>query len=112
MAEFLPWPDDTFETVVVGTSLDHVLLLDRVYEEVRRVLAPGGNFIIWTVFIKDSIPYDPYRSDISPVDEFHLFHFDREWFEKGIEEFFIIDDVYRVNVDIDHYFYRLQPKNK
>ena len=33
VAEFLPWEDAQFDTVIAATSLDHVLLLDRALDE-------------------------------------------------------------------------------
>lgn len=83
-AEFLPWADRTFDTVVVATSLDHVLLLDRALREIRRVLRPGGTFVTWVSFQPGAAAYDPYRPDVRPVDEYHLFHFDRPWFEAAV----------------------------
>lgn len=83
-AEFLPWADATFDTVVVATSLDHLLLLDRSFGEIRRVLKPDGRFVTWVSFVPGAAPYDPYRPDSKPVDEFHLFHFDRPGFDKAI----------------------------
>jgi SAM-dependent methyltransferase len=84
VAEFLPWPAGTFDTVVVATSLDHVLLLDRTFREIRRVLKPNGAFVTWVGFQPGAAPYDPYRADVRPVDQFHLFHFDRPWFEAAV----------------------------
>jgi SAM-dependent methyltransferase len=83
-AEFVPWADRTFDTVVAATSLDHVLLLDRALREIRRVLRPDGTFVTWVSFQAGAATYDPYRPDVRPVDEFHLFHFDRLWFEAAV----------------------------
>lgn len=88
VAEFLPWADKTFDLVVAATSLDHVLLLDKALSEIRRVLRPNGYFVTWVSFIPGSPEYDPYSSDITPVDCYHLFHFDRPWFEKIMSQYF------------------------
>lgn len=88
-AEFLPWQDEQFHTVIIGTSLDHVLLLDDVLKEVKRVLVPGGSLVVWTSFIENAKPYDPYAQDIQAVDKYHLFHFNKDFFEESMGKFFI-----------------------
>lgn len=42
----LPFPDGSFATVTAFDVLEHVPYLDRVLREVRRVLAPGGLFVV------------------------------------------------------------------
>jgi SAM-dependent methyltransferase len=79
-AENIPWPDASFETVVVGTSLDHVYLLDVALAEIKRVLRPGGRLLLWTALLPDTPRYDPYAAVIAPLDLFHLFHPGRNWF--------------------------------
>jgi ubiquinone/menaquinone biosynthesis C-methylase UbiE len=86
VCEHLPWPDDTFDVVVVATSLDHVLLLDRSLEEIRRVLKPDGCAALWVSFVAGAERYDPYRAGVAKIDDFHLFHFDRTWFEEMMAE--------------------------
>lgn len=93
LAEFLPWEDKTFSVVVLATSLDHVLLLDRALKEFRRVLEDDGRLIVWVAHIPGADRYDPYRADIERVDKFHLFHFDKPWFEEMLGEHFRIDEV-------------------
>ncbi len=88
VAELLPWRDGTFQTVIAATSLDHVLLLDRALDEIARVLAPRGRFVTWVSFIPGSARYNPYRTDIKPIDPYHLFHFDQTWFEAVLGERF------------------------
>jgi SAM-dependent methyltransferase len=81
-AEFIPFSDHAFETVIAATSLDHTLSLKRALAEIRRVLAPGGHFLIWDGFVKGAPPYDPDDSGLQPVDSYHFFHFDEPWFEE------------------------------
>ena len=88
VGEFLPWIDGSFQAVVIGTSLDHVLLLDRALAEVKRVLRPGGVFLSWVGFLPGSIPYDPFDPLIQPADQYHLFHFDRDWYTELISKYF------------------------
>lgn len=90
MGEFLPWRAGSFETVVVATSLDHVLLLDKCVSEIHRVLKRGGVFLNWVSFVEGAKPHNPYGSVIEPIDEFHLFHFDRVWYEEMISRNFIL----------------------
>ncbi|OHB69191.1 MAG: hypothetical protein A2V70_02130 [Planctomycetes bacterium RBG_13_63_9] len=92
VAEFLPWEDQTFSVVVVGTSLDHVLLLDRALGEIRRVLKPDGHLVTWVSFIPGAARYDPYSPDVQKVDDYHLFHFDRPWFEDLLGVHFIAEE--------------------
>jgi len=110
IAEDLPWPDCTFKVVIAATSLDHVLLPDRAFSEVSRVLAKGGLFLVWVAFIENAPPYEPTNPDIRPVDQFHLFHFSKQSFENSVSKFFVIDHVCRLTVDIEHYFYALRPR--
>ena len=44
-AEALPFPDDSFDTVVAMTVLCTVADLDRALAEIRRVLRPNGRFV-------------------------------------------------------------------
>jgi SAM-dependent methyltransferase len=79
-AETLPWPDASFETVVIGTSLDHVYLLDRSLDEIKRVLTPNGRLLIWTGMFENTRAYDPYAAAYQPPDAYHLFHPGKNWF--------------------------------
>lgn len=88
LGEFLPWDDGAFQSVVIATSLDHVFLLDRSLEEVKRALRPGGVFLNWVAFVPGSVPYDPFDPAMQPVDHFHLFHFDQPWYEELLSRYF------------------------
>jgi SAM-dependent methyltransferase len=80
LGENIPWPDQSFETIVIGTSLDHVYLLDKVLDELKRLLAPRGRLLIWTAMMESTAPYDPYGPTIDQPDAFHLFHPGKNWF--------------------------------
>ena len=109
--EFLPWKDETFQVAVSGTSLDHVLSLERSLEEVQRVLRPGGMYLVWLASIPGSKPYDPRAEDFEPVDRFHLFHFDRKWIEPIFAKYFSIEEVCVIwQPGFDHVFYKLAKK--
>jgi SAM-dependent methyltransferase len=86
VAEWLPFPDRSFDVVIAATSLDHSLSLDRALSEIRRVIKPGGRFLVWDGFVKGSPRYDPSNPDLAPVDDFHFFHFDEGWFEEIMAE--------------------------
>ena len=79
-AETIPWPDASFETVVIATSLDHVYLLDHAFAEIKRVLVPGGRLLIWTAIFDTTPEYAPRGPQFTPPDPFHLFHPGRNWF--------------------------------
>lgn len=97
VAEYLPWADDSFDVVVVATSLDHVLLLDRALDEIHRVLKPDGRLVLWVGFIKGSPCYDPYSSHVEKVDDYHLFHCGESWFLGLLSEQFQVEE----KVDLD-----------
>jgi SAM-dependent methyltransferase len=48
-AQNLPFPDESFDTVVANWMLYHVPDLDRALAEVRRVLRPGGRLVAVTM---------------------------------------------------------------
>jgi SAM-dependent methyltransferase len=108
--EFLPWPDEAFNTVVSGTSLDHVLSLERSLLEVKRVLAPEGQYLVWLASVPGSAAYVEDDPDVKAIDEFHMFHFDRAWIEPLFEKHFTITDATVVSQPgFDHVFYCLRP---
>lgn len=43
---YLPFSDDTFDVVHAGAMLHEVRDIDRALAEVRRVLRPGGTFVV------------------------------------------------------------------
>ena len=88
VAETIPWPDASFETVVTATSLDHTYLLDAALQEVARVLAPGGAFLVWTTLLPESPVYHPYGDAFQPVDDHHLFHPGENWFPALMSRWF------------------------
>jgi ubiquinone/menaquinone biosynthesis C-methylase UbiE len=65
------------------------LLLDKSFAEITRVLKKGGVFVTWVSFVPGARPYDPYRTDIQAIDKFHLFHFDKPWYEEFMNQYFI-----------------------
>ena len=96
-AEFLPWPDESFETVVAATSIDHVYLLDVAIAEFARIMPRGGRLLVWTGLFAQTSKYDPYSSKIVPEDAYHLFHPGRNWFLECFEELFDLQEAYDHN---------------
>jgi SAM-dependent methyltransferase len=102
-AEFLPWENEEFDLVVAATSLDHVVSLDMALSEIKRVLRPGGYFVTWVGFVAGAKRYDPTQPNISPIDRFHLFHFDREWFVELVAIYFTLEEEFALDVE-SHFF--------
>jgi SAM-dependent methyltransferase len=95
--EFLPFEDASFQTVCNATSLDHVIDLERALDESARVLCEGGRLLLWYAHIPDAPP--PPRepgpeeaAEIAPLDQFHLFHLNDDWFLPMLEGRFRIMD--------------------
>ena len=53
----IPFPDDTFEVVVCGEVIEHVIDTDTLLVEIHRVLAPHGRLILTT----PNLAYAPNR---------------------------------------------------
>lgn len=76
----LPFPDQSFDTVVCNSNLEHLFYLDDNIRECLRVLRVGGKFIwmepntghwryrLWLLFGR--FPYLPE----SPTDPYHIRH--------------------------------------
>jgi SAM-dependent methyltransferase len=106
--EEIPWPDWSFQTVVVATSLDHALDLRRALAEIARVLLPSGRLLIWVGFVEGGRSFDPHTDEPTPIDQWHLFHFDKDWFEALMLERFLMIDRYKINSD--EYFYSFRKR--
>ena len=113
LGEYLPWPDSSFSTVISATSLDHCLSLERTLDEMVRVLRPGGHILLWIGSNPGSTKFEPDRSDFIPADQFHLFHFDKAWFEPLLEEEFELLDRLELRCPgYSHILYKLRPKQQ
>lgn len=87
-AEFLPWQANCFDVIICATSMDHFLSLTRSLEEISRVLKAGGKYLVWVGFVSGTKAYNPKANELSAVDDYHLFHFDRPWFESLMANYF------------------------
>ncbi len=47
-AEAIPYPNDTFDCVLANNVMEHLPAPETVYQEVYRVLKPGGHFLFKT----------------------------------------------------------------
>ncbi len=92
ISEYLPWPDESFSTVISATSLDHCMSLDRSLAEMRRVLRPGGRLLLWIDSVPGATRYTPNDPKLELADRYHLFHFNTVWFEPMLTEHFQIVD--------------------
>ena len=102
-AEFLPWPEGYFDTAIIATSLDHCLSLDKTLDELKRVLKQGGRLLIWVGFISGAKEYQPGTKELKALDDYHLFHFDRPWFEQLLAKHFSLSEC--IDNDGQNFFY-------
>lgn len=112
IGEYLPWPDASFSTLISATSLDHCLALERCIEEMVRVLRPGGHIVLWIGSLPGSPKFEPAQPGFTPADDYHLFHFDKTWFEPMLEEAFeLVDRIELRRAGYSHIFYCCRPRN-
>lgn len=110
ISEYLPWSDDSFETVISATSLDHCLSLDKSIKEMIRVLAPGGRVLLWIGSTPGAKEFRPLDPTFEPADDYHLFHFDTAWFEPLLESAFALCEKQQYRrPGYAHVFYCLAP---
>jgi SAM-dependent methyltransferase len=67
--EFIPWPDATFDLVYANNVLEHLENPLAVFDDVRRVLKPGGMLIVKT---PNYWHYVPILARLTPL-RFHRF---------------------------------------
>jgi len=58
-SEKMPFPDGHFDFVFSFNSLDHVEDVDATIAEIKRVVRPGGYFLLLTDVNHDPTPYEP-----------------------------------------------------
>lgn len=67
MAEEIPWEDESFDLAFSDNVLEHLERPGEVFAEVRRVLRPGGLFLVKTT---NRLHYMPLTARLTP----HAFH--------------------------------------
>lgn len=68
-AETIPLVDDFVDIAVARNSLDHVAEPGKVVNEVRRVLKPGGSFLVNVDVEHEKRPLEPHNFSIGEVDQ-------------------------------------------
>ncbi len=101
--EELPWPDSAFDTVINSTSLDHCIDLEKSLRETARVMSVRAILLVWVGFVPGASPYVIGREEPKAADRFHLYHFDRPWFEDLMTKHFRV--VERAQIDVSSHFY-------
>jgi SAM-dependent methyltransferase len=81
-AEAMPLPDDAFDVVSSFNSLDHVDDLGRTIGEIKRVVRPGGLFLLLTELGHEPTWEEPqdfswevvslFEPELRPLDERHF----------------------------------------
>ncbi len=66
----LPYPDESFDAVLCTVSVQYLLRADAVFAEVRRVLRPGGSFLV--SFSNRCFPTKATRLWLSTDDSQHI----------------------------------------
>lgn len=82
--ESLPYPDASFDLVVAFEVIEHLENWRGLLEEARRVLAPGGQFLV-------STPNRLYYTESRGADganPFHVHEFEFEEFRTELQQFF------------------------
>ena len=72
--------------------MDQCLSLDCSLAEIYRVLRRGGRLLLWIDTLSGAPRFEPEDSSFSPIDHFHLFHFDVSWFEPMLDRLFEITE--------------------
>ncbi|WP_125184478.1 methyltransferase domain-containing protein [Hyphobacterium indicum] len=94
VAEFLPWPAESFATVICATALDHVMDLERALSEMHRVLKKDGRLVLWYADVPGMADYPSTpAADRAAVDNYHLFHIDDVWFQPLLAKWFDVVDM-------------------
>ena len=70
IAELLPFPDDSFDLIIWGTSLDHVTSVQDSLSESVRVLSLTGHIAIWHSALCPNVPiaHEDYTRTIQGID--------------------------------------------
>ena len=97
-----PFKENTFDIVVASQIIEHVFEQDRALEEIKRVLKPGGKFIMATVNKKTFFP-----AEKEITRKYHVKELDYEEFKNLIERHFDKTKVFILKGS--EYFYKISP---
>lgn len=92
-AEQMPFRDATFELIVAFEVIEHLEDWRALLEEARRLLAPGGQFIVST---PNRHYYAETRARSGP-NPYHVHEFDYTEFRAALSEFFPSTAIYLQN---------------
>jgi SAM-dependent methyltransferase len=81
-AHWLPFKTGAFDLIISTEMLEHTLEPQRIIDEIRRVLRPGGRVLLTTRFIfpLHDVPGDYYR-----FSNYALAHLFRDWSAARVE---------------------------
>jgi SAM-dependent methyltransferase len=81
-AHYLPFMTGSFDLILSTEVLEHTLEPQRIVDEIRRVLRPGGRVLLTTRFIfpLHDVPGDYYR-----FTNYALAHLFRDWSSARVE---------------------------
>ena len=74
------------------------------------MLRDDGHLLVWVAHVPGAVKYDPYRPDADKVDDYHLFHFDRPWFEELLSERFTVEEAVSFSPPENSWFYSYRPR--
>jgi SAM-dependent methyltransferase len=92
-AEQAPFPDSCFDLVVAFEVIEHLEDWRALLAEARRLLTPGGQFIVST---PNRLYYADSRAKAGP-NPFHVHEFDYTEFRAALEEYFPYTAIYLQN---------------
>ncbi len=80
----LPFPDASFDLVVAFEVIEHLTDWEHLIAEARRVLSPGGQFVVST---PNKAYYAETRQQSGP-NPYHEHEFEFEEFKQALEQYF------------------------
>jgi len=66
--EEIPLADETADLIISNCTINHAEKKDKVWNEIYRLLKPGGRFVVSDIYSAESVP-DHYSSDPVAVAE-------------------------------------------
>ncbi len=104
-AKELNFSDDTFDTVCLSNSLHHLEETDKILKKMKKLLKPGGNFIINEMYCDDQnsaqISHVKLHHWFAKIDTIFGQKHDPTFTKKEIEE--ILKQLKLTNLDITDY---------